>query len=295
MIQNYRIKTWIVLGITLIAFLSSAEEPINTSPTMTTVGSDELTQSFQREYTYLISQKSALTEQKKKLEKSLNQKIDSIKQQTAQAQKNLVWLSAENDESHEYLLNLERRKKDLQKREFSLESVFKKAQKSLSEFKTSLYFEMNASKGDESIPVELKFEDFENLMSESNELLQASVQVEDFPSSFLNTEDKLVDGVVTRFGRSAAIGFSKDEYFVLGPDGKGLLKALSTTVKPKAESANDSITSSISLYIFDSINKMAEVKKHGGLTEKLADLSPILFLGMMLMMVLGLFVAMIRV
>jgi septal ring factor EnvC (AmiA/AmiB activator) len=153
MIQNYRIKTWIVLGITLIAFLSSAEEPINTSPTMTTVGSDELTQSFQREYTYLISQKSALTEQKKKLEKSLNQKIDSIKQQTAQAQKNLVWLSAENDESHEYLLNLERRKKDLQKREFSLESVFKKAQKSLSEFKTSLYFEMNASKGDESIPV----------------------------------------------------------------------------------------------------------------------------------------------
>ncbi len=253
---------------------------------------EDLTEAFQREYTYLASQKSALSEQKKNLEKNLNQKIAAVKQQITKAQKEVVWLSAENDDSHEYLMTLDKRKKDLQKRESSLESVYKKAHTSLTEFKNGLYFDSESGKtasikNDQIVPEDLKLQDFESLVKESKEILQTSHQTEDFPSSFLNAEDKLVDGTVTRIGQSAAIGFSKGEYFVLGPDGKGMLKALQKTDKP------ESLHSSV--YVFDSLNEIAEVKKIGGFTEKLADLSPILFLGMMLMMVLGLFMAMIRV
>lgn len=298
--KNNRFKSlkhyFILVGFhiaTVNLFLVSVNaEEISTATTSKTESATDLTEAFQREYTYLASQKSALLEQKKKLEKSMNQKIESLNREIAKAQKDIVWLGAENDENHEYLLTLERRKKDLQKRDSSLESVYKKAHTSLEEFRAGLYFETLASQTSSNkietlIPTELKIEDFQSLMTDSKDILLASRQIEDFPSSFLNTKDKLVDGTVTRIGRSAAIGFTEGEYFILGPDGKGMLKALESTSKPEA--------SELSLYIFDSLNKIAEVKKHGGVTEKLADLSPILFLGMMLMMVLGLFVAMIRV
>ncbi len=306
MIKIMYLQTSILLALTAMTCGLQAEEIKSATDqgtfksTSSTTSADDLTDAFQREYTYLISQKAALESQKKKLEKNLNQKISTTKQQTTQSQKDLVWLSAENDESHEYLLTLERRKKDLQKRESSLESVYKKAEKSLGEFKSGLYFETGLAHSttrrmEGVVPTELKVEDFDRIMKESKDLLFASTQIEAFPSSFLNADDKLVDGTVTRIGRSAAIGFIKNksktksdqEYFVLGPDGKGMLKALETSVKPKSETS--------SLYVFDSLNKIAEVKKHGGFTETLADLSPILFLGMMLMMVLGLFIAMIRV
>jgi hypothetical protein len=267
--------------------LARAEEAAPAAVNTPAAHEEELRKSFQREYVYLVSQKEALKKQKAHMEQSFNQRVSSAKAQTNALQKELVRLSSENDENHEYLANLERRKKDLQKRGSSMESTYKKANKSLAEFDAGLHFEGAPAKVDVNAPEEMKFEDFDPIIARTSELLASSAKVESFPASFVDMNDKLVEGTVTRIGRSAAIGTIKNEHFVLGPNGEGLLKALEVSEAPNKPSLN--------LYVFESIHKMAKIKKMGGVVEKLADLSPILFLGMMLMMVFGLFLALVRV
>lgn len=248
---------------------------------------EDLQKSFQNEYVYLASQKTALKQQKEKLISNLNTRINEAKKQTQALQKQLAWLSADNDEKHEYMMSLEKRKRDLQKKESSLESVYKKSYKKIEDFKSGLYFEVANENSKVETPLNLDFESFEKAMTNSKELLLASTEVEAFPSAFINMEDKLVEGIVTRIGRSAAIGSVNDQYYILGPNGSGPLKALELT--------NDPMKSSLSLYVFESLSKISKIKKNAGFTEKLADLSPILFLGMMLLLVLGLFMAMMRI
>jgi len=282
MIKN----TLFILLIAVVHAAAIAEEAAPPAPTSAS-SEDDLRKSLQREYVYLVSQKEALSKQKGQLTSSFNQRIGAAKSQTESLQKELVKLTTENDDNHEYLMNLERRKKDLEKRGSSLESTYKKSQKSLAEFDAGLRFEAPPQKSEVSVPEDLKFSNFDDSINRASELLVAATRVESFPSSFLDLNEKLVDGTVTRIGRSAAIGSTKNAHYVLGPSGDGLLKALEVSKPPGSRS--------LTVYIFESLNKIAKVKKAGGFTEKLADLSPILFLAVMLMLVAGLFVVLIRI
>lgn len=248
---------------------------------------EELRKSFQREYVYLASQKEALQKQKGQMQASFQKRISEAKGQTHSLQKELVRLTAQNDDNHEILMNLEKRKKELQKRGSSIENTFKKAQKSVQDFEAGLHFEASTASKDSVPPAEIRFQDFDGFFGKTLASLEASSQVESFPGAFLDQNDKLVEGTLTRIGRSAAIGTVGDTHYVLGPNGEGLLKALELSKAPQEPSLN--------LYIFESLSKVAKLQRQGGFMEKMADLSPLFFLSLMLLLVGGLFTALIKV
>jgi Skp family chaperone for outer membrane proteins len=271
-----------------LSFTSAhAEEAATPAPSISANSEEGLRKSFQREYVYLVSQKEALSKQKNQMQQSFQKRISEAKGQTQALQKELVRLTAQNDDSHEELMSLEKRKKELQKRGSSLENTYKKALKSTNEFEAGLRFQSAGNKKDEVPPENLQFADFDAMFEKNMATLEASTQVETFPGAFLDQKDKLVEGTVTRIGRNAAIGTVGDAHFVLGPNGEGLLKALEKSRPPESPSLN--------VYIFDSLNKVAKLQKQGGFMEKLADLSPLLFLSLMLMLVVGLFSSLLRV
>ncbi|MBY0385585.1 hypothetical protein K2X05_10560 [bacterium] len=277
-------RTLLLCSFILFSLFSRADE----TPTATTHSPEEnLSQSFQREYVYMSSQKAALQKQKTQLQSSFQERIGGAKAKTQSLQKEVVALSAKNDEQHELLMNLEKRKKELQKKGFSLENTYKKAKTSVRDFEQSMRFEATAKPAEIVAPEDLKFDDFEQIIEQAADLLTASTQVETFPGSFLDLNGQLTEGTITRVGRVAAIGTVKDSHFVLGPNGEGLLKALEATSAPT--------TSSLNVYIFESLNKAAKIQRVAGWTEKLADLSPLLFLGIILLLVAGLFGALIKV
>ncbi len=274
-------KCFLIL-MTLLATSVFAEEAPSTE-----TAEETLNKSFQREYVYMTSQKQALQKQKATMLQNFQERIGAAKSKTQSLQKELVAQSSRNDEDHELLLSLDKRKKDLQKKGSSLENTFKKANNSVKEFEQGLRFEPLAKSIEAEAPENLKFEDFDKVIDKAADLLASSTQVEAFPGSFLDLEGNLTEGTITRVGRVAAIGSTKDAHFVLGPNGEGLLKALEATESP--------VRASLNLYIFESLNKAAKIQREAGVLEKLADWSPLLFLGLILMLVAGLFGALIKV
>lgn len=268
-------------------FFSLFSRADETAPSAAASSEENLTQSFQREYVYMSSQKAALQKQKVQLQKNFQERIGSAKSKTMSLQKEVVALLSQNDEQHELLMSLEKRKKELQKKGFSLENTYKKAKTAVRDFEQGMRFEAAAKPAEIVAPEDLKFDDFEQIIEQAADLLTASTQVETFPGSFLDLNGQLTEGTITRVGRVAAIGTVKDSHFVLGPNGEGLLKALEATTPPTSASLN--------VYIFESLNKAAKIQRVAGWTEKLADLSPLLFLGIILLLVAGLFGALIKV
>lgn len=250
-------------------------------------GEETLQKSFQREYVYMTSQKQTLQKQKATLLQNYQERIGFAKTKTQNLQKELVLQTSQNDQAHELLQSLDKRKKELQKKGSSLENTFKKAHTSVKEFEQGLRFEPVAKNTEIETSEDLKFEDFEVVIDQAAHLLTSSTQVETFPGSFLDLNGNLAEGTITRVGRVAAIGSTKEAHFVLGPDGEGLLKALEATAAPTR--------TSLQLYIFESLNKAAKIQRDAGFTEKLADWSPLLFLGLILLLVAGLFGALIKV
>ena len=273
---------FLLITITFCTFSAVADE---VRPTET--AEETLNKSFQREYVYMTSQKQALQKQKASMLQNFQERIGSAKSKTQALQKELVQQTSRNDEDHELLLSLDKRKKELQKKGSSLENTFKKANSSVKEFERGLRFEQQAKGTETESPEDLKFEDFDKVINQAADLLTSATQVEAFPGSFLDLNGNLTEGTITRVGRVAAIGSTKDAHFVLGPDGEGLLKALEATESPTRASLN--------LYIFESLNKAAKIQREAGFSEKLADWSPLLFLGLILVLVAGLFGALIKV
>jgi hypothetical protein len=275
-------KKYLLITFTFLALTAVADE---VRPTET--AEDTLNKSFQREYVYMTSQKQALQKQKATMLQNFQERIGTAKAKTQALQKELVAQTSRNDEDHELLLSLDKRKKELQKKGSSLENTFKKANSSVKEFERGLRFEQQTKGTDIESPEDLKFEDFDKVINQAADLLTSATQVEAFPGSFLDLSGNLTEGTITRVGRVAAIGSTKEAHFVLGPDGEGLLKALEATESPTRASLN--------LYIFESLNKAAKIQREAGFSEKLADWSPLLFLGLILVLVAGLFGALIKV
>ncbi len=271
----------------LLIFLT----PFMTSPLWSMESSTEnisLHQALQKEYVYLNSQKQALLRLKLSNEKTMEKKKKELSQEINQLENQLVQLTAQNDEQHEILMTLDQRKKELEKRGTSLQQTYAKAQTWVASMKAQLQFEIFNEK--EFYPLEpssLAISTFSPLVEQARELIRSSAETVTYPSAFLNEKNQLVEGTVTRFGRSAAIGQTQDQYYILAPNGEGLLKTLEQTSQP--------IGSSLALFVFDNLLKEAQLKRRAGLTEKMADLSPIVFLALILLLVAGLFAALIKV
>lgn len=249
-----------------------------------TAFADELDQSFQQEYVYLTSQKEALTRQKAQMETSFTERVRKAKNQVNEMQRQLTQLTAQNDERHEELMLLEKQKKELQKRGTSLESTYKKASESLADFKKQLRFESTKEKDKAAviIPDKLSVSDLSPFFKEADELLQSAAGAETFTGYYLDEKDELKQGEVTRLGRVAAFLNQDGNRILLGPSGTGSLKTLEPASGQQA-------------FVFDNLAEAARIQKSATFVERLADAGPIIFLGLMLMMVAGLFVVLVRI
>jgi predicted RNase H-like nuclease (RuvC/YqgF family) len=266
---------------TVCADASSTETPITNT-------SGDLTQAFQKEYVYLASQKQALLKVQKQTTTEIKTQTQQLKKEANNLQNELVAVSSKNDEKHEYLMSLEKRKKELEKKGSSLENSYKKAHALIHEMNAGLKFEIIKDKESAvQVPEDLKISSFEEAFNKTNQLITASSRVQSYNGTFLDEQDKLTEGSITRFGRSAAIGSVGDKHFVLAPNGAGLLKALEEVENPSGAFSH--------LFIFDNLAKEGKIKYQAGIMEKLADFSPILFLGLILLLVGSLFAALIKV
>ncbi len=260
------------LGFSLSALAQEATPPADS----------EINKSFQREYVYLSSQRESLNRQRAQMAASFSGRTAKAKAQVLELQKKLTHLTAANDERHEELTQLERQKKDLQKRGTSLESTFKKATQSLVDFKKGLRFESSKDKDPVTIPEHLKLADLGPLFTEANLLLRSASRTETFDGYYLDEKDEIKKGQVTRLGRVAAFLDSNDGRMILGPSGTGTLKTLASA-------------KGLETFVFDNLSEAAKIQRQASLLEKLADLGPILFLALMLLMVAGLFLVLVKI
>lgn len=243
---------------------------------------DGLQDAFQREYVYLTSQKEALNRQRGQMDKTFSEKTARAKAQVQELQRKLTQLTAANDERHEQLVGLEKQKKELQKRGTSLESTFKKATQALYDFNQGLKFETAKDRPEVTVPENMATPDLAPLFDGAVSSLNSASRRETFQGYYLDGNGDLKAGQVTRLGRVAAFVENQDGRFLLGPSGAGALKVL----EPAAKN---------SVFVFENLNEAARVQKPATWLESLADLGPILFLGVMLMMVMALFLVLVRI
>jgi biopolymer transport protein ExbB len=242
----------------------------------------DLNKAFQSEYLYLVSQKEALLRQKQTMERNLSARANQAKATVTALQKELVHLTAGNDEAHENLIQLEKQKRELDKRGSSREATYKRAAKILLETERALQFDSSKDIAEITPPANLKTSDLAKLFDKANLLLEASARQETLSAAYLDSEGRLSQGQVTRVGRVAAFVASANEHLTLGPSGNGSLKVLKTAAQPE-------------FYLFENLNETSKLQKAATWLETLADFSPLLFLGLMLALVAGLFSALIKV
>ena len=243
---------------------------------------EDLNKAFQSEYVYLASQKEALMRQKAQMEQSYVKRTAEAKARVLKLQKDVSRMTAQNDEKHEALLELERMKKELSRRGTSLESTFKKASKSIAEAEKGLRFESSKDKVEITPPLEMKMSSLSPIFKKADDLLRASSRSETYDGFYLDAQDKLSQGKVTRLGRVAAFVNDQKGDLMLGPNGTGSLKALD-------------LASGASVFVFDNMNEAARLQRPATVIERIADMGPLLFLGLMLLMVAGLFFVLIKI
>jgi biopolymer transport protein ExbB len=242
----------------------------------------DLNKAFQREYVYLVSQKEALGRQRTQMERSFAERTGKSKAAAESLQRQVARMAAANDERHEELVTLERQKKELQKRGTSLESTFKKATQTLGDFRRELKFDSSKDKTPVAAPENIALTDLAPVFEEAFTVLKKSSQSETFQGHYLDSKGDLKEGSVTRLGRVAAFVKNQDGEYILGPSGTGSLKVL------EAKSAG-------SVFLFDNLSEAARIQRPPTIVEHLANLGPILFLGLMLLMVAGLFLVLVRI
>lgn len=240
--------------------------------------------SFAREYSYLIAQRESLKTQLSRHAQKEPHEIKALQSQIESLQKELARASVANDRRQEELQDQERQNREDERRAQSLVLQFEKAQKSLALLQARLNLasqEMIAEK-----PQKVGVKDFAQLFSQATELLQTSQAIRPTEASFFDLKGEFHGGWVQRLGTLAAIGQSAGESFVLGPDGKGGLRAI------------DSVKASgnwTQLFLFSSMAKAAEIKFNKSWREWTADQAPLLFLSLILVLVGWLFVAILKV
>lgn len=266
-------KAGLTLGALLFAHISlAAEDP-----------SSAYNQAFEREYGYLIAQKEALTRQRRTMQGSIEARRMAAEREVSRMQRELTRLAADNDESHERLSDLEKRKREIQRQSLSLESTYGRATQGLLRFEKGLHFELAKEKAEARFPREIRLGELGPLFHRAAALLASSGGVETFNGVFLDDRGRLTEGQVTRLGRVAAFTQTGGQDRMLGPDGLGQLKVI--------EGSGDGGA----VFIFDDMTVPARLLRPAGLVERLADLGPLLFLGLMFLLVAGLFVALVRI
>lgn len=243
--------------------------------------STELDHALQTEYSYLVSQREALKQQKKLMVENFDRQIERLKKEVAGLQKQVVQDAANNDDKFEALALAEKRYRALERREASLGATYKRAVKTLKESETNLAFDTLKEKVEGDVPENLSLAKLFPAYLKARELLTSMAQKESFSGYYLDEQNQMRPGELTRLGRVAAFLKDQDQVRMLGPNGEGALKVLPVTGEGK-------------IYLFDSLTEASRLQIPGSWVEKMADFGPVMFLLMMLAVVAGLFFVLVK-
>jgi hypothetical protein len=243
-----------------------------------------LTEAYQRENSFLAMQKDNLQRQGRTGLQRHEARLAELKAELIALERKALQLTAENDKKFQNLQDLQQRRKLEASRDMSLLTTLKKAKARNFEVEKSLRFE-TAVKAEVPEPAKVSVAEFTNIVNESLQLLQKSVETAEIQGAYLDAAGELREGKILRHGRGAAHLISDSKLSVLAPDGKGQLRVVETV---------QAQTNLLPIYIFESLNQLAVIKKAAGWTEIFADAVPAIFLLLMFFMVSGLFFVFVR-
>jgi biopolymer transport protein ExbB len=275
-----------LLALVLAGPLAIAEEGAPPAPT----AEQEIERAFQREYAYLAAQREALARQRQKVASKTSADIVAAKKIAQELGARLARLQSENDSLFANVQDAERIRREERNREDQLLVAWKKAKRALEENRLALRFEGGKPEIDLLPPEKLAVADLVRLGTEGIALAETGSRLVRFKGTYLDQNDRLVDSTLFRLGRVAVFAETADGVKLLGPVGKGALRAVEDDKDGNARSLLEKRqVSSVPVYLFESLQDRLSVKKPAGITDRIADMVPLVFLGLLFLMVAFLF------
>jgi hypothetical protein len=243
---------------------------------------EDLEKLFQREYTYLVTQKNSYVTQQSLMKSKHQNRVKSLEFELGKMEKELAKLSVDNEISFQEVQKLESFARDDQNSANYLKRIYKTASELVSEVNSDLSFNSEKPTPPQVIE-EPNIEHFQELSKDLTKVLYASTTQEEIKGVYRNLKGDLVEGKVKRFGKAGVTTETSEGVKPLGPSSEGVLAELEG--KKFSTSA---------LYLFEKITETAEAKKLPDWVDKMATAAPVLILSLMFFAVCGLFAALIR-
>lgn len=237
----------------------------------------------------MLAQKEAISQQQESLKSNAQKQKAGLEARLKRLEQDLASKQAQNEKLFELVQTAEKRKREEQGRANSLVSLWKRADREWKEAEHSLQLRSDKLEFDSIPPEKLSVTDVASIGEKAVQGLRASSRIEEIPATFFTRDQRYVDGPVIRFGRVAAAASLDQKVSLLGPDGDGKLKEMELSGESVSAFLKDSSSALVSLYLFQSLKEKAVMKKPGGILERVADLTPALFLGLLFAMVGWLF------
>lgn len=224
------------------------------------LGADELSDAYQKEYTFLKAQKSELQQRVKKEKLFQDKELRKTKIKVQQLQDKLVALSETQKKIDK---GIEKSTELLSSKNSNHEissSVLIQAKSLLADYK----IDVNDSKDADVISVMDKvFQDTARLYKQLS-----SVQKED--GKFYTVEGTTAEGQIIKVGNIMAYGVSEKVSGVLAPAGNGEFKVWNKDTSKYAEAfANNERTKDIKIFIYENLDKDIEYTKEKTIEDTL--------------------------
>lgn len=243
---------------------------------------EDLDKLFQREYTYLVTQKNSYITEQSLMKSKHQNRVKVLESELVKMEKELAKLSVDNEVTFQEVQKLESFARDDQNSANYLKRIYKTAAELVSDVNSDLAFNTEKATPPQVIE-EPSLENFEELSKNLTKVLYASTTKEEIKGVYRNLKGELVEGKVKRFGKSGVTIETSDGVKPLGPSSEGVLAEL----EGKRFSNN-------ALYLFEKITETAEAKKLPEWVDKMATAAPVIILSLMFFAVCGLFAALIR-
>ena len=227
---------------------------------LTTLGADELSDAYQKEYAYLKAQKSELASRLKKEDAFHNQEIKKAEAKVQKLQNELVALTQENQALNKQIEKSNEMLSDKTSNKEITSNVIIQAKSLLSDYGV----EVNSAKDADAVAVMNK------AFSDAASLYKKLSSVSKTEGKFYLVDGTTANGEIVKVGNIAAYGVASNASGALAPAGNGEYKLWNqdTTAQAAAFAAGKS-TKDLQIFVYENLDKDVEYVKEKTLEETL--------------------------
>ena len=227
---------------------------------LTTLGADELSDAYQKEYAYLKAQKSELASRLKKEDAFHNQEIKKAEAKVQKLQNELVTLTQENQALNKQIEKSNEMLSDKASNKEITSNVIIQAKSLLSDYGV----EVNSAKDADAVAVMNK------AFNDAASLYKKLSSVSKTEGKFYLVDGTTANGEIVKVGNIAAYGVASNASGALAPAGNGEYKLWNkdTTAQAAAFAAGKS-TKDLQIFVYENLDKDVEYVKEKTLEETL--------------------------